>query len=91
MDRIAELGDERHRAGSTTDVTDQHADLAARLRSGRELRERLRALLERASSVEDVIAIVRTHEQRHPDDQATVILRYSVNDAEEQVWRWPVE
>lgn len=45
----------------------------------------------RADNVEDVIAIVRTHEQRRPEDQTTVILRYSINDGEEQVWRWPVE
>ena len=45
----------------------------------------------RADNVEDVIAIVQTHEQRRPDDQTAVILRYSINDGEEQVWRWPVE
>jgi hypothetical protein len=57
MDRIAALGDEKHRSLWAADVTDQYADLETRLRNNSALRDRLQALLKRATKVEDVLAI----------------------------------
>lgn len=57
MDAIAGLGDEKDRALSARDVTDEYLDLEARLKSGHALRDRLQALLDRATEVEDVLAI----------------------------------
>ena len=57
MAEAASLGEAKHRSVEASDVTDQVADLEARLRSDRALRERLVKLLERAESVEDVLAI----------------------------------
>jgi DNA repair ATPase RecN len=57
MDSVSELGDEERRSVSTTDVTEQHADLDTRLRNNLALRERLQQLVQRASDVEDVLAI----------------------------------
>lgn len=57
MDAIAALGTELSRSVSASDVTEQHADLTTRLKNSIALRDRLRALLDRASDVEDVLAI----------------------------------
>jgi Rad3-related DNA helicase len=57
MDQIAGLGNEVRRSTSAADVTDQYADLEARLRNHAALRDRLQALLKRATKVEDVLAI----------------------------------
>jgi outer membrane murein-binding lipoprotein Lpp len=57
MDAIADLGDEERRSVSVADVTEQYADLETRLRNNIALRERLQQLLQRASDVEDVLAI----------------------------------
>lgn len=57
IDRIAALGDEKHRSLWAADVTDQYADLETRLRNNSALRDRLQALLKRATKVEGVLAI----------------------------------
>jgi hypothetical protein len=57
MDRIAALGDLTRRSLSKEDVTDRWFDLEARLRNAIALRDRLRALLDRATSVTEVVAV----------------------------------
>jgi Domain of unknown function (DUF4349) len=57
LDRLAQLGDEKARSISTQDVTDVYRDLETRLASARQLRERLQALLARASTVKDLLAV----------------------------------
>jgi uncharacterized protein DUF4349 len=57
MDAIAALGTEERRSISATDVTEQHFDLSTRLANNLALRDRLKRLLDRATDVEDVLAI----------------------------------
>ena len=57
MDSIATFGKERRRQLSGTDVTDQYADLDARLRSNIALRDRLQALLARAATLDEVLKL----------------------------------
>ena len=57
MDSIATFGKERRRQLSGTDVTDQYADLDARLRSNIALRDRLQALLSRAATLDEVLKL----------------------------------
>ncbi len=57
MDEISELGRVVRRSASATDVTDHRTDLAARLANSRELRNRMRSLLDRADTVQDLVAI----------------------------------
>jgi hypothetical protein len=57
MDSIATFGKERHRQLSGSDVTDQYADLDARLRSSIALRDRLQQLLGRATTLDDVLKL----------------------------------
>ena len=57
MDSVATFGKELRRQLTGTDVTDQYADLEARLRSSIALRERLQQLLTRAESLDDVLKL----------------------------------
>ncbi len=57
MDALSGLGVEQYRSVSAADVTDEHADLSTRLANDISLRDRLRALLERATDVEEILAI----------------------------------
>jgi hypothetical protein len=57
MDQVATLGQEQRRRTSGTDVTDQYSDLEARLRSTIALRDRLRALLDRAANLQEVLSL----------------------------------
>jgi hypothetical protein len=57
MDAIAALGSVDSRSTSASDVTEQHADLSTRLANNVALRDRLKLLLDRATDVEDVLAI----------------------------------
>ncbi len=59
LDQIAALGEEKERRTSARDVTEQLADLEATLVSKRQLRDRLRALLERANKVKDLLELER--------------------------------
>lgn len=59
MDSVAALGDERRRQVSGTDVTEQYIDLEARLRSQIALRDRLRQLLDRAATLNEVLELER--------------------------------
>jgi hypothetical protein len=59
MDSVATLGHVEKRQISADDVTEQVVDLGARVATRRAIRDRLRALLERASSIEDVITVER--------------------------------
>ncbi len=70
--RIAELGRERERRVDSRDVTDEVADLEAWLANRRALRDRLRQLLERAGTVEEVLKVESelTRLQTEIDQQA---------------------
>ena len=57
MDSVAALGKERHRHLTGADVTDQYADLEARLRSNIALRDRLQQLLSRAATLDEVLTL----------------------------------
>jgi hypothetical protein len=57
MDSVATFGKERRRQLSGTDMTDQYADLDARLRSNIALRDRLQALLSRAVTLDEVLKL----------------------------------
>lgn len=57
MDEISRLGKVVRRSTEAHDVTDQHADLTARLDTSRQLRDRMRTILERASSVKDLLEV----------------------------------
>lgn len=59
MDSVGRIGDVKRQSTSAEDVTDQYADLEARLESKRALRDRLRALLDRANSVQNVLSVER--------------------------------
>ena len=59
MDSVATLGKVEKRQISADDVTEQVVDLGARVATRRAIRDRLRALLERASSIEEVITVER--------------------------------
>ena len=57
LDKLAKLGKEANRRVSARDVTDQYIDTAAKLKNYAALRDRLRALLDKATKVQDVLAI----------------------------------
>ena len=57
LDELEKLGDVRQRSVSSQDVTARAIDLDARARALAATRDRLRALLEKAQSVGDVIAV----------------------------------
>jgi Domain of unknown function (DUF4349) len=57
MDSVAGLGKERRRHLTGADVTDQYADLEARLRSNIALRDRLQQLLSRAATLDEVLTL----------------------------------
>jgi hypothetical protein len=59
MDSVATLGKVDRRQISADDVTEQVVDLNARVATRRAIRDRLRALLERASEIDDVIRVER--------------------------------
>jgi hypothetical protein len=59
MDSVAALGIERRRHITGSDVTDQHADLEARLRSTIALRDRIQQLLARATTLDEVLTLER--------------------------------
>lgn len=63
LDGVGKLGDELHRDVSAQDVTDEFADLKLRLRNAEVVRERLEVLLERASKVEEALAVERELER----------------------------
>lgn len=57
LDGLSELGDVLDMNWDAQDVTDQFTDLDIRLRNAMETRDRLEALLEQASKIEDILAI----------------------------------
>lgn len=57
MADVAGLGKERRRYITGTDVTDQYTDLEARLQSNIALRSRLQQLLDRAATLNEVLAL----------------------------------
>jgi hypothetical protein len=57
IDEVGQLGQPVSRSTSASDVTNQHADLKARLATSRQLRTRMRDLLERATLIKDLLAI----------------------------------
>ncbi|MEM7410063.1 MAG: DUF4349 domain-containing protein [Myxococcota bacterium] len=59
LDHVAELGEVTRRSLRSEDVTEQHADLVAEIENTRSFRDRLRQLLERAKSVEEVLQVER--------------------------------
>jgi hypothetical protein len=59
LDRLSLLGRARHRTVSRTDVTEQMVDVEARLANLRAVRDRLRAYLQQAGQMSDVVALER--------------------------------
>jgi uncharacterized protein DUF4349 len=59
MDSVATLGHVEKRQISADDVTEQVVDLGARVATRRAIRDRLRALLERAASISEIITVER--------------------------------
>jgi Domain of unknown function (DUF4349) len=59
FDSIAALGDELHRQVQVRDVTEEFADIEARLRALRAVQERLEALLSKAANTSEALAIER--------------------------------
>ena len=59
LDRLALLGEETDRTVVVEDVTDSIVDLRLRLANARALRDRLAALLDRASTVDEVLRVER--------------------------------
>ena len=57
LSRLAEVGEETRRSIEARDVTDEVGDLQARRTNLIALRDRLRSLLSRAKSVEDVLSV----------------------------------
>ena len=57
LSRLSGLGKEKHRRISSTDVTESYIDLQAKLENAIALRDRLRGVLDRASKIEDILAI----------------------------------
>lgn len=51
------LGDISYRSVTAEDVTEQYVDVEARLKNKKELRDRLRQLLQKATNVKDIIMI----------------------------------
>lgn len=59
MDSVAAMGTERQRQVTGSDVTDQHADLDARLRAAIALRDRIQQLLARTTTLDEVLTLER--------------------------------
>jgi hypothetical protein len=59
LKRIEKLGDVVHRNVAAEDVTEQFLDVEVRLKNARAVRARLQQLLEKATKVEDSLAIER--------------------------------
>jgi len=57
LDALAALGKEEHRSVSSEDVTEKYIDTEARLKNAIALRDRLKALLNQAKDVKDVLEI----------------------------------
>ena len=57
MDSLSELGRVSNRSISSDDVTEQFRDLEAEIKNTRALRDRLRDLLEKSTTVKDTLAI----------------------------------
>ena len=57
LEALAKLGKEKSRSVASEDVTELYLDLETRLASARELRDRLRALLARATTVKELVAV----------------------------------
>ena len=54
---IEQLGEVSNRSVAAEDVTEQYVDVEARLKNKKELRDRLRQLLQKATSVKDIVMI----------------------------------
>lgn len=63
LERIDAIGDVLARRVQVQDVGDEHRDLHIRLQNAEHTRDRLLALLERASAVDDVLAVQRELER----------------------------
>lgn len=59
MGIVARLGVEKRRIMTGSDVTDQYADLEARLRSNIALRDRIQQLLARATTIDEILNLER--------------------------------
>ena len=57
LDRLAQLGSQRHRSVSQQDVTNEYTDLETRLRNAIALRDRLRTLAAQAKNVTETLAV----------------------------------
>jgi Domain of unknown function (DUF4349) len=70
LSALSELGEEKSRSSSTTDVTERVADVKSRLDSARQSIVRLRALYHSATKVSDVIAVETELSNREADLEA---------------------
>lgn len=59
LDEAAALGEEKSRSVSGRDVTEEYADIGAELDNLLALRDRLRALLDKAQNVEEILKVER--------------------------------
>lgn len=57
ISRIEKIGEVRHHVQKALDVTEEHVDLEARLKNARVVRERLVALLEKATNVSETLEV----------------------------------
>jgi hypothetical protein len=100
LTRLSELGDEQSRLLGTDDVTDQVIDLESRLATQRTSVARVRALLDRATSLTDVVRIEAELSRREADleslqqraralsgqvDMATITLALTTRDEKPKV------
>jgi hypothetical protein len=67
LNKLSQLGDEQSRRLGTDDVTDQVVDLNSRLATQRTSVTRVRALLDRASSLTDVVRVESELSRREAD------------------------
>ncbi|MCA8830769.1 DUF4349 domain-containing protein [Hymenobacter sp. BT728] len=77
---LGRLGTVEHQELSTDDVTAQHADISARLRSKRALEQRYVALLGKASKVADILEIEENMGEIREDIEATESRLRALND-----------
>ncbi|WP_170172541.1 DUF4349 domain-containing protein [Hymenobacter rigui] len=80
LQSLGRLGTVQHQELSTEDVTAQHADISARLRSKRALEQRYLALLSKASKVADILEIEENMGEIREDIEATESRLRTLND-----------
>lgn len=67
LDKLADLGERKHRQIDVEDLTDQIIDVDSRVASQRESVQRVRELLDQAKSISDLVAIERELAERESE------------------------